>query len=36
MGRYVVLPEAVVSNTADLDSWLTRAIEFTRTLPPKK
>jgi len=36
MGRYVVLPEAVVSNSADLDSWLARAIEFTRTLPPKK
>lgn len=36
MGRYVVLPEGVVANVAELDGWLGRAVEFTRTLPPKK
>ena len=36
MGRYVVLPEGVVANAPDLDGWLARAMEFTRTLPPKK
>ena len=36
MGRYVVLPPEVVASGAPLDSWLTRAIEFTRSMPPKK
>jgi hypothetical protein len=36
MGRYVVLPPAVVADVADVDAWLARAIEFTRGLPPKK
>jgi len=36
MGRYVVLPPDVVADDAALDAWLTKAIEFTRTLPPKK
>ena len=36
MGRYVVLPEAVVANDADLDGWLARAVDFTRSLPPKE
>lgn len=36
MGRYVVMPESVIADEAALDGWLTRAIEFTRSLPPKK
>ena len=36
MGRYVVLPDDVVADEAKLDAWLTKAIEFTRTVPPKK
>jgi len=35
MGRYVVMPREVVADDAHLDSWLAKAIEFTRTLPPK-
>jgi TfoX/Sxy family transcriptional regulator of competence genes len=35
MGRYVVLPADVAASDNALDPWLTRAIEFTRTLPPK-
>lgn len=36
MGRYVVLPDDVVGDEAQLELWLTRALEFTRILPPKK
>lgn len=36
MGRYVVLPAEVAASDADLDAWLSKAIEFTRTLPPRK
>ena len=36
MGRYVVLPPEVVASDADVDLWLTRAIEFTRSMPPKR
>jgi hypothetical protein len=36
MGRYVTLPDEVVANDADLDVWLAKALDFTRTLPPKK
>ncbi|MCI0344215.1 MAG: TfoX/Sxy family protein [Chloroflexi bacterium] len=36
MGRYVVLPDTVVADQGDLDAWLTKAVEFTRTLPPKR
>ncbi|TAJ99630.1 MAG: TfoX family protein [Chloroflexota bacterium] len=36
MGRYVVLPADVVARDADLDAWLARAFEFTRSMPPKK
>ena len=36
MGRYVVLPDAVLADDAQLDAWLMKAVEFTRTLPPKK
>jgi TfoX/Sxy family transcriptional regulator of competence genes len=35
MGRSVVLPADVVASDPDLDTWLQRAIAFTRTLPPK-
>jgi hypothetical protein len=35
MGRYVVLPPDVVASDADVDSWLVKAIEFTRTMPSK-
>lgn len=35
MGRYVVLPPDVAASDDALDPWLTRAIEFTRTIPPK-
>jgi hypothetical protein len=36
MGRYVVMPPDVVADDARVGAWLTKAIEFTRTLPPKK
>jgi TfoX/Sxy family transcriptional regulator of competence genes len=36
MGRYVVLPDAVLADQAELDAWLQKAVEFTRTVPPKK
>jgi hypothetical protein len=36
MGRYVVLPPDVASGDAGLDAWLAKAIEYTRTLPPKR
>ena len=36
MGRYVVLPPAVLADERQVDAWLDRAIAFTRTLPPKK
>ena len=36
MGRYVVMPGDVVADDAQLSAWIDRAIEFTRTLPPKK
>ena len=36
MGRYVVLPPDVLTDEAQLDAWLDKAIAFTRTLPPKK
>jgi hypothetical protein len=36
MGRYVVLPPAVLGDEAEVDAWLDKAIAFTRTLPPKK
>jgi hypothetical protein len=36
MGRYVVLPPDVVASDAGVDGWLAKAIEFTRTLPPKR
>jgi len=36
MGRYVVLPAEIAASDADLDAWLAKALEFTRTLPRKR
>lgn len=36
MGRYVVLPPAIVARDGALDAWLAKSIEFTRSMPPKK
>jgi len=36
MGRYVVLPTDVAASDAGVDAWLSKAIAFTRSLPPKK
>lgn len=36
MGRYVVMPPDVVASDAAVDGWLAKAIDFTRTLPPKR
>jgi TfoX/Sxy family transcriptional regulator of competence genes len=36
MGRYVVMPDSVVADQGALDGWLSKAVAFTRTLPPKK
>jgi hypothetical protein len=35
MGRYVVLPPEVVVDDDGVDAWLAKAIDYTRTLPPK-
>ena len=36
MGRYVTMPDDLVTNDAELDHWLEKALAFTRTVPPKK
>ena len=36
MGRYVVLPPAVTTSDVEVDAWLAKAIDYTRTLPPKR
>lgn len=36
MGRYVVLPPEVTVDDASLGAWLSKAIDFTRTMPPKR
>ena len=36
MGRYVVLPPDVAASDTSLDAWLSKAVDFTRTMPPKK
>ena len=36
MGRYVVLPADLAARDADLDAWLAKASDFTRSMPPKK
>jgi hypothetical protein len=36
MGRNVTMPASVVDDAAALDGWIAKALDFTRTLPPKK
>ena len=36
MGRNVTLPSSVVDDDAAVDGWIAKALEFSRTLPPKK
>ena len=36
MGRYVTMPDTLIADDAELDAWLGKALDFTRTLPPKK
>ena len=36
MGRYVVLPPDVVARDAAVDAWLAKAIDYTRSMPPKR
>ena len=36
MGRYMVLPADLAARDADLDASLTKAVDFTRSMPPKK
>ena len=36
MGRYVVLPPDVAADDDAVDAWITKAVDFTRTVPPKK
>ena len=36
MGRYVVLPDDVVADDQRLDGWIDKALDETRSLPPKK
>lgn len=36
MGRYVTMPDGLVTDDAALDAWLAKAFAFTRTLPPKR
>ena len=36
MGRYVVLPPDVAASDAKVNAWLAKAIDYTRTLPPKR
>ena len=35
MGRNVDLPPDVLASDASVDAWITKALAFTRTLPPK-
>lgn len=36
MKGYGVLPESTVSDDEELEAWVRRAVEFGRTLPPKR
>ena len=36
MGRYVTMPSSIVDADDELDAWLSKALDFTRSLPPKK
>ncbi len=35
MREYVVLPDSMLEDQDELQSWLTRSIGYTRSLPPK-
>lgn len=35
MKEYVVLPEGVLSNEAELYNWIEKSIAYTKSLPPK-
>ena len=35
MGRNVTLPPDVLASDAAVDTWIDKALQFTRTLPPK-
>jgi TfoX/Sxy family transcriptional regulator of competence genes len=35
MGRNVTMPPSIVDDDAALDTWVDKALTFTRTLPPK-
>jgi hypothetical protein len=36
MKGYVVMPESVVADDAEVEAWVTRALDYTATLPPKE
>ena len=36
MARYVTMPDNLVADDTKLHAWLAKAIQFTRTLPPKQ
>lgn len=36
MGRNVTLPPDVLASDAKTDGWIARALDFTRTMPPKQ
>jgi hypothetical protein len=36
MREYVCLPDKVIADRAQLNAWLTEALEYVATLPPKK
>jgi hypothetical protein len=36
MQGYVVLPPAVVADDAQFDAWVSEALDYTATLPPKE
>ena len=36
MGRNVTMPASVVDDDEALDDWIGKALDFTRTLPPKQ
>jgi hypothetical protein len=36
MGDYVTMPDTLVVDDAALDAWISKALDFTRTLPPKR
>jgi TfoX/Sxy family transcriptional regulator of competence genes len=36
MGRYVTMPDDLITDEPALDAWVGKALDFTRSLPPKK